>query len=96
MQEEILQDIKAFVYEITGKEVEIKEDSELDSSIIGMSSLNIVELLVKMEEIYKIQIPDSSLNIKKVGNMVSIIEEQRNRLKKRDDFVTETVNKLFT
>jgi len=53
-------------------------DSHLLSSDLNIDSADLVDLVLKMEECFDIQIPDSAIGeLKSVGQVVSLLEEQR-------------------
>lgn len=96
MNTEITDKVKNIISEITGLDPQtIHADMSLDSPEIGMSSLDIVTTLVRLEEIYNIQFPDSPLEIKVMKNIVYLIETGLSQMKKRNEKVSDAYNNLF-
>ena len=96
MNKDIFDKVVETICKITGLEPQIiTEEMLLDSPEIGMSSLDIVEALVELEDFYNIQFLDSPLDIKVIKNIVSIIETQLSQLNKRNEKVFEAFANLF-
>ena len=96
MNTDIFDRVVSTIFEITELEPQsIQADMALDSPEIGMSSLDIVTTLVKLEEIYNIQFPDSPLDIKVIRNIVAIIETKLSQLKMRNEKVSDAFKNLF-
>ena len=96
MDTNILNSVVDIICKITGLEsVSIHADMALDSPEIGMSSLDIVTVLVQLEEKYNIQFPDSKLDMKVINNIVEIIETELLRLKTREEMVSKAFENIF-
>ncbi len=72
---EIFEDVKAVIAE----ELEVEEDQiQMDSKIVddlGADSLDVVELIMRLEEKFDVEIPDEDAEkIQTVGDAVKFIE----------------------
>lgn len=72
------QEVLATVIKVTVEELSVKEDEVNESSSfqddLGADSLDVVELVMRFEEEFKIEIPDDDVgNLKTVGNAVDYI-----------------------
>ena len=75
-------------------EENLSSDKEMD--LIGLSSLDIISLIIHLEELYNVQIPsDLSGSIKTVKDIAVIISDLIEKTEKRNKQITEVQNKIF-
>ena len=70
-------------------------EMSLDSPEIGLSSLDIVEVLVELESVYNIQFDSDVTDIKLIKNIVSIIETKRWQSDEKQKLIDDICNDLF-
>lgn len=75
-------------------EENLSSDKEMD--LIGLSSLDIISLIIHLEELYNVQIPsDLSGSIKTVKDIAVIISDLIEKTEKRNKQISEVQNKIF-
>lgn len=70
-------------------------DKSLDSPEIGLSSLDIVEVLVELERIYNIQFNSDMSDIKLIKNLVSDIETKIRQSDEKQELIDAVCDALF-
>ena len=96
MDDNILKKVTEVICEIAKLSPDvIMLEMSLDSPEIGLSSLDIVEVLVELESIYNIQFDGALNDIKMIKNIVSIIETKRSQLDKKQKLIDDICNDLF-
>lgn len=73
----------------------IKPEMSLDSPEIGLSSLDIVEVLVELEGFFNIQFDSSMMDIKLIENIVSTIETKIRQSDEKQELIDNVCNDLF-
>ena len=62
MESTIMERIKEIIYEIAGREMELKNDYRLYGEELGLSSLDLISLIVEIEKEFGIECPDELIN----------------------------------
>lgn len=73
----------------------VRPEMSLDSPEIGLSSLDIVEVLVELESIYNIQFDSDMTDIKLISNIASIIEAKMRQSDEKQKLIDGICNDLF-
>lgn len=74
---------------------EITKDMKLDAPPISISSYDIVQLYLEIEEYFSVCIPDDYLLISKIDDVVRIVNDLIKKETKYQQRVEELKNKLF-
>lgn len=90
MKNDILKKMHELICKITKQDnLIIDLSDELDSNKIGMTSIDIVTLIMELEEYYDISFGDVDI---KIRNIKSIIEYIENSLKRKKDLNDELLS----
>lgn len=96
MEEKIYNFIVGKLQEIVGlNREEITKDMILDVPPISISSYDIVQLYLEMEEYFSVRIPDEYLFISKIDDIVRTVNDLIKKEIKYQQKVEELKNKLF-
>lgn len=64
-----IEDIRDIIEKVTKEEVVIKDDKE----ILDIDSLSFIKIVVEIEEVYNIEIPDECLVISQMNSIEKIV-----------------------
>ena len=73
MRENIMTDLKDMLREINNNELNFEQENDLIAEM-GMDSIQIIQLIVMIEEKYKIQIDDEDMDIDKLSKLDLVVE----------------------
>lgn len=74
---------------------EITRDMKLDVYPIGMSSYDIIQLYLDLEDFFSVRIPDEYLFINKIDDIVRTVNDLLKNEKKYQRRIEEVKDKLF-
>lgn len=96
MEEQIYNFIVGKLQEIVGlNKEEISKDMILDAPPISISSYDIVQLYLEMEEYFSVHIPDEYLFISKIDDIVRTVNDLIRKEMKYQQRVEELKDELF-